>query len=281
VLPNSIHRNLVDGDKLHHNQAVPDKARIANFWSRTPCGSRLADGLQLGTPEFFEATEASRYRQEPFVRKFARFAHWKGKKVLEVGCGIGTDLSLFAQCGAQAWGVDLTYTSALLAARRLAYRRVLPRVMVADSEALPFPDGSFDLVYTWGVIHHTPNTETAAKEILRVARPGGRVVAMIYNRRSLVALQAYIVYGLCRGRPFRPLREIIAAHLESPGTKAYTADEARKLFAGLENLRITPVVTPYDLRIGRNRFLPPRVGAVVPRALGYFLVVEGSKPSPS
>ena len=86
---------------------------------------------------------------------------------------------------------------------------------------------------------------------------------MIYNRHSLVALQAYFVYGLLRGRPLRPLREIIASHLQSPGTKVYTAAEAREMFASLENMSVTPVVTPYDLRIGRNRFLPARVGALI------------------
>ncbi len=101
---------------------------------------------------------------------------------------------------------------------------------------------------------------------------------MIYNRHSLVTLQAYLIYGLLNGRPLRPLSEIIASHLESPGTKAYTASEARQLFAFLDNLRVTPVVTPYDLRIGRHRFLPSWMAKLVPARLGYFLVVEGTKP---
>lgn len=254
------------------------KGDVARFWNDNPCGSRMANGSAPGTPEFFDRTEAERYRREPFVADFARFQQWQGKKVLEVGCGMGTDLSMFARFGAQVWGVDLTPASAAIAAGRLAYHGGRPRITVGDSELLPFPDGAFDLVYSWGVIHHTPNTPAAARELLRVARPGGKVLAMIYNRRSLVALQAYLVYGLLRGKPFAPLKEIIADHLESPGTKAYTVREARELFAGMQDIRVTPVVTPYDLRIGRDRFMPSWAGRFVPSSLGYFLVVEGIKP---
>jgi SAM-dependent methyltransferase len=216
------------------------KSDVAKFWNDNPCGSGLANGSTPGTPEFFDRTEAERYRREPFVADFARFQQWRGKRVLEVGCGMGTDLSMFARYGAQTWGVDLTPASAAIAARRLVYHGGQPRITVGDSELLPFADGAFDLVYSWGVIHHTPNTPVAARELLRVARPGASVVAMIYNRRSLVAMQAYLLYGLLRGKPFASVKEIIAAHLESPGTKAYTEHEARELFAGLENIRVTP-----------------------------------------
>jgi ubiquinone/menaquinone biosynthesis C-methylase UbiE len=254
------------------------KADVAKFWNDNPCGSSLGNGATPGTPEFFDRTEAERYKREPFIAQFAKFQQWRGNRVLEVGCGMGTDLSMFTRYGAETWGVDLTHASAAIAFKRIAHHGAQPRIMVGDSELLPFPSDVFDLVYSWGVIHHTQNTPAAARELLRVARPGGKVVAMIYNRRSLVALQAYLVYGLFRGRPFAPVKDIIAAHLESPGTKAYTVDEARALFSGLQDMRVTPVVTPYDLRIGRNRFIAPWVGTLVPARLGYFLVVEGIKP---
>jgi SAM-dependent methyltransferase len=261
-----------------HNEQSADKQKVAGFWNSNPCGSSLGNGAGAGTAEFFERTEAERYRREPFIDKFARFHEWAGKRVLEVGCGMGTDLSVFARSGAEAWGVDLTPASAAIASNRLIHHRTSPRVIVGDSESLPFPDGVFDLVYSWGVIHHTPDTGAAARELFRVARAGGKVLAMIYNRHSLVTLQAYLMYGLLNGRPLRPLRDIIASHLESPGTKAYTVAEARQLFAFLDHVRVTPVVTPYDLRIGRDRFLPSWMAKLVPARLGYFLVIEGTKP---
>jgi SAM-dependent methyltransferase len=253
------------------------KADVAKFWNENPCGSSLGNGASPESREFFDRTEVERYRREPFIARFARFDQWRGKRVLEVGCGTGADLSMFARSGAETWAVDLTSASAGIAFNRLAYHGVQPRIMVGDSELLPFPDGVFDLVYSWGVIHHSPNTPAAARELMRVTRGGGQVVAMIYNRRSLVALQAYLMYGLLRGKPFAPIRDIIAANLESPGTKAYTVDEARELFPGLQNVRVTPVVTPYDLRVGRNRFMPSWVGSLIPSRLGYFLVVEGTR----
>jgi ubiquinone/menaquinone biosynthesis C-methylase UbiE len=261
-------------------QLVANKTEISQFWNARPCGSWLAAGAEPGSHEFFDRTEAIRYSREPFIKHFARFEEWKEKYVLEVGCGMGTDLSMFARHGAKTWGVDLTLAGASLAKQRLVYHRSTPRIMQADAENLPFPDGIFDLVYSWGVIHVTPDTVKAARELTRVARPGGRVVAMIYNRRSLVALQTYFYYGLFRGRIYRSLGDAIAAHLESPGMKSYTISEAHNLFEPLlDEIRVTPVVTPYDVRIAREHFLPEWVRTLVPSRLGYFLVIEGLKPA--
>jgi SAM-dependent methyltransferase len=131
------------------------------------------------------------------------------------------------------------------------------------------------LVYSWGVIHHTPDVAAAAAEIVRVVKPGGRICVMIYHRHSLVALQAWILNGLLRGRPLRTLKDVIASHIESPGTQAFTVREACRLFPGIEPLTATTVVTPYDVRIARSRFLPRWVQRLVPRRFGWFLVVEG------
>ncbi|MDO8432779.1 MAG: methyltransferase domain-containing protein [Candidatus Binatus sp.] len=219
-----------------------------------------------------------RYQREPFIQRFARFDEWSGKSVLEVGCGTGSDLSMFARHGAHTFGLDLTHAGATLATQRLRHHKAAGSAMVADCESAPFADDTFDLVYSWGVIHHSPNTALAAKEIVRVTKPGGRIVVMIYNRKSLVALQAYLMYGFLKGRPTRPLADIMASHLESPGTKAFTEDEARAMFSTLEDVRITPVVTIYDLRIGRERFLPQWMCSLVPQRLGYFMVIDGRKP---
>jgi hypothetical protein len=101
---------------------------------------------------------------------------------------------------------------------------------------------------------------------------------MIYQRRSMVALQAWILHALLKGRPWRSLGDVVWSHIESIGTKAYTGAEARRLFADLTDLRVTPVVTRYDMRIGRTRYLPRWLQRLVPAALGWFLVVEGRKP---
>lgn len=260
------------------NDPPAPKKAVEDFWNRTPCGSRYGERTAAGSHEFFLATAQARYRLEPFIANFARFAAWRGKRVLEVGCGTGVDQAEFARHGAEAYAVDLTFNGCHLTAQRLQHHHACARIARADCEHLPYPDASFDFVYSWGVIHHSPDTPAAASELVRVARPGGRVLAMVYNRHSLVALQAYVVHGLLRGRPWRGISAIIGEHLESPGTKVYSLRQARALLPGVEEVRVTPVITPYDLRfLGRERYLPAGCARLVPRRLGYFLVIDAVK----
>ena len=107
------------------------------------------------------------------------------------------------------------------------------------------------------------------------------MIAIVYNSRSLVALRTYLRYGLSSGKPATPISQIAADHVESPGTKVYTREQAADLFTDLLNISVTPVITRYDLRITKNRFLPLWIGRLLPPALGFFLVVSGNKPANS
>lgn len=254
-----------------------DKQAVRAFWQATPCGTRELRE-EPGTRAYFDRLERERDRLEPFIGAFARFAERRGQRVLEVGVGAATDFVRFARAGARLTGVDLTPRAVELARQRLALEGLEADVREADAEALPFEDGSFDFVYSWGVVHHTPRTERAVAEILRVVRPGGRVCVMVYHRRSLVALQAWLLYALLRGRPWMRVSEVLARHVESPGTRAFTRRETRELFAGFDDLVITPVVTAYDLRLSRRLRLPLRWGRLLPPALGWFLVVTARRP---
>lgn len=253
------------------------KERVREFWEAEPCGTRDIN-LQEGTPEFFERLERERTEREPFIGGFARFLEQRDRRVLEVGVGAGTDFIRFARAGAHATGVDLTEHGVELTKRRLALEDLQANVIKADAEHLPFEDDSFDFVYSWGVIHHTENPEHAASEIARVTRPGGHVCVMVYHRRSLVGFQSWLIHGLGRGKPLKSLSDLIWHHHESIGTRAYTMSEAKRLFPAVVDIEVTPVVTPYDLRVGRNRFLPRRFQRIVPDRLGWFLVIEGRKP---
>jgi ubiquinone/menaquinone biosynthesis C-methylase UbiE len=252
------------------------KSSAKQFWEEAPCGSGDAH-KPIGTREFFEEVERQRYRGDDFMPSVVGFDQWRGKRVLEVGCGLGTDLLQFARGGAEVYGIDLTAAGAALTRKRLELYGFKGELSVGDSESLPFNDNCFDLVYSWGVIHHTPDTASAAREIVRVCKPGGRVLVMVYHRRSLLALQAWVLFGLLRGQPFKSPRELIAEHVESPGTKSYTAQQARELFAGLKNVEIQRIVTRYDLRIGRRTFLPSWLRKIVPSNLGWFMVINGAK----
>ena len=178
--------------------------------------------------------------------------------------------------GADLSGIDLTEAGIDLTSRRLKAEGLHSDLRVADAEALPFPDDHFDVVYSWGVIHHSPDTKLAAREILRVLRPGGRFCVMVYNLNSFVAVQAWLVHGAASGRPRKSRLELIAEHVESPGTKAFTPAEAIDLFPGCDT-RLETVVTAYDMRVGRRRFLPQWTWKLVPRQLGWFHILSGTK----
>lgn len=241
------------------SQATKDAVRA--HWETDPCGSRLAEA-EPGSREFFDQVEAERYRLEPFIPAFAEFDRWRGKRVLEVGVGLGTDFVRFARAGAQATGIDLTEAAARLVRTRLELEGLDAEVRAADAESLPFPDVSFDLVYSWGVLHHTPDTPRALAEIRRVLAPGGEARIMLYSRRSWFALGVWGKTALLRRRPWRSLEDVLADHVESPGTKAYTQPELEQLFAGFAQTSYRRWVTPYDRRVGGplTRLAGPRFG---------------------
>lgn len=253
--------------------AEVEKTEIRQFWEDVPCGSKHANAPE-GTAEYFAQVEHKRYELEPFIHRFADFEGSRGKRLLEIGVGLGTDFVQAVRAGAIATGIDLTDHSVGLVRRRLELEGLHADVLQADAEALPFADASFDRVYSWGVLMVTPDTRTAVHEAIRVLRPGGELCAMIYSRQSWVAYGLWLRYALLAGRPTRRLDEVIASHMESTGMKAYTKAQLRELFYGLENLRLDKVATPYDRRVGG-----PLVRLTGDR-LGWFTVIRGRKPAP-
>ncbi|MBV9956904.1 MAG: class I SAM-dependent methyltransferase [Acidobacteria bacterium] len=159
------------------------KERVRAFWQAHPCGTKFADAAP-GTRLFFERVEEHRYRTEWHIPAAADFGSARGLKVLEIGCGLGTDGAQFARAGADYTGVDLTEAAVELARRRFELFGLPGTFRTADAENLDFADDTFDLVYSHGVLHHTPDTERAVREVHRVLKPGGRAVVMLYHRDS-------------------------------------------------------------------------------------------------
>jgi ubiquinone/menaquinone biosynthesis C-methylase UbiE len=243
------------------------KERVKSYWQAEPCGTSTAEA-EVGTRQFYDEVEQRRYELEPFIPAFAQFERWSGKRVLEIGVGLGTDFTRFARAGADLTGIDLTEAAVAAVSRRLALEGLDAELSVADAEQLPFPDGSFDLVYSWGVLHHTPDTQAALAEVRRVLEPGGEARVMLYSRRSWVALGVWLRYGLGSGRPWRSIADLLAEHMESPGTKAYTQTELERLFSSFSDVEYTRFVTPYDRRVGG-----PLAG-VLPSRLGWFVGIR-------
>jgi ubiquinone/menaquinone biosynthesis C-methylase UbiE len=254
--------------------AVASTDRVRDYWEKRPCGSD-GDPFPEGSEPYFRWLTENRYALEPFIERAAQFDRRKGRRVLEVGFGAGTDAERFARSGAIYTGVDLTAHGVDLGKRRFELAGLEGDLRQANAERLPFADGEFDFVYSWGVIHHSPDTAAAAAELERVCRPGGEICCMVYNRRSLYALQGKIAYGWLRGRPGRSIDEIASEHFESPGTKLLDEPGFRRLFPRLEKVRVSFEVTPYDVRVSRRAYLPAPVRALVPRRFGYFMILEG------
>lgn len=232
------------------------KEQVRSYWNKASCGTEFINQQKFSS-SYFEEIEEFRYTIEPEIFSFAQFTRYHNKKMLEVGVGAGTDFLQWIRAGAQAHGIDLTQEAIDNVQQRLALYNLKPEeLLVADAEQLPYENNYFDLVYSWGVIHHSPNMEQCLNEIIRVAKPGGTVKVMIYNRRSLFAYYRYILCALFKGKPFQSLKTVLFNHQESPGTKAYTFKEIKKLISTLpvELTSLKAPVTQHDLLYYKNKF---------------------------
>jgi ubiquinone/menaquinone biosynthesis C-methylase UbiE len=266
----------------------PYKAIVRGFWEAASCGEIYAEGSSA--PEKLRQHSEARYRLEPYIRDFARFEEGSGQDVLEIGVGMGADHVEWAKSGPRHLaGIDLTPRAVAWTVQRLETYGFASDVQEADAENLPFPDNSFDIVYSWGVVHHSPDTQRAFSEAHRVLRPGGTLRVMIYHRPSVVGLMLWARYGLAAGHPTRSLTDVYARHLESPGTKGYTIAEARPLVAPFGACRVRSTVSFGDLLIGEvgqqhaglgltlaKKFWPRPVIRRLPM-LGLYLLIEAKK----
>jgi ubiquinone/menaquinone biosynthesis C-methylase UbiE len=242
---------------------MPDdalKERVRQFWNQQSCDTQVAASAKFSR-EYFEEIETFRYRDQPFIHSFAQFTRYRGRKVLEVGFGAGTDFIQWLRAGALASGIDLTPEALENLRRRIEiYQLPKPeRIGVGDAENLPFPADSFDLGYSFGVLHHSPDTVKAIEELVRVIRPGGELKMMLYNRRSIYAVNQWIKHALLKGRPWTSIARVIFNHMESLGTKAYTRHELQHMLSRLPlaNIQIHTEITSADY-LSASAFPPLR-----------------------
>ena len=222
-----------------------NKQNVFNFWNEASCGEDLL--LETMDKEGYLNQSHSRYILEPFIKDFAKFSQYGSKNVLEIGVGLGSDHQQFAEAGAVLSGIDLTQRAIDHARSRFELFNLHSNLSVGDAEALDFKDNMFDLVFSWGVIHHSPNTSKAVSEIHRVLKPGAQAKVMIYYKWSMVGLMLWVRYALLALKPWKSLSSVYAEFLESPGTKAYSVKEAKALFAAFHSVEISTVLTHGDL----------------------------------
>jgi ubiquinone/menaquinone biosynthesis C-methylase UbiE len=260
------------------------KDQTQNQWDNNPVGSQYAQGAKPRTLQWYLEIEAHRYQQyAPWMPETMEFAKHSGEDVLDIGGGMGTDLAQFAKHGARVTDVDLSGGHLALAQENLALRGLTGRFVHHDAETLPFEDSSFDVVYSNGVIHHTPHTERVVREIYRVLRPGGRAIVMIYAESSLYYWRNVVLWVALRGEGLltRSMGDILSRTVErtendaQPLVKVYTRPSARWLFKDFTDVSIAQrQMEPWELPRPLTRFLP-----AIERVAGWNLIVKARKPA--
>jgi ubiquinone/menaquinone biosynthesis C-methylase UbiE len=224
---------------------MEEKKLVKDFWNEASCGEELY--LKGFDKDSYLNQSTIRYSLEPEIIEFAEFPKFKGKRTLEIGVGLGADHQKLAEHGAILSGIDLTPRAINHTKRRFELMGLNSELQIADAENLPFEDNSFDAVYSWGVLHHSPDTQKAVNEVYRVLKQGGLAKIMIYNKHSLIGYMLWTRYALLKFKPFKSLNIIYSDHLESPGTKAYTYNEAKILFSKFDIESIDSPLTHADL----------------------------------
>jgi 2-polyprenyl-3-methyl-5-hydroxy-6-metoxy-1,4-benzoquinol methylase len=160
---------------------------VQRYWDEHVHAWKIASH-EVGTPEFFAETERYRFEKLHYLPRLVDFGAYRGQTLLDVGCGLGNDLSRFARGGAVVTGIDLSPRAIELATRNFTQRGLHGQFHVMNGEALEFPDASFDVVYCHTVLHFTPDPARMVAEIHRVLRTGGRAILMTVNRKSWLFL---------------------------------------------------------------------------------------------
>ena len=221
-------------------QLGAEKQLAREQWSQDPCGAKYGAKYEFATREFFDEVERHRYQEyAPWMPEVMGFQKFKGRRLLEVGCGMGTDLLQFARGGAFCTGIDITPRSVEVSSLHFGLYDMRADFVLGDGERLPFADEGFDVVYSNGVLHHTPDTERAVRELHRVLRPDGVAKVMLYHRDSLYYWSEIVLHrGVLRGHFLRghSPEEIMSRYVEysehgaRPLVKVYSQKQARSLF---------------------------------------------------
>lgn len=263
-----------------------EKQRSREQWGQDPCGAVYAKGFEFGTREFFDEVERYRYEEyAPWMREAMGFDRFAGKRLLEIGCGMGTDLLQFARGGASVTGLDLTPRHIEISKKRFEIYGFSADFLLGDAEILPIDDGTFDVVYSNGVLHHTPDTAKAVREVHRVLKPGGVAIVMLYNRSSLyfwagLMLQRGVLKGeLLKYSPEEIMSRYVeySEHEALPLVKAYTRQQARDLFAPFSRVNIeVNQLTRGELKF-ISRFISNKMFDRLSRKWGWNLIIKAVK----
>ena len=209
--------------------------RVREYWNRHIHDLDIS-ASPPGTREFFSDLDQYHFEKLHHLPRLIDFAAYRGKQVLDVGCGAGTDLARFARGGAIVTGVDISPSAIALARQNFAQQGLSADLREADGERLPFPDSEFDFVFAHGVVQYTANDKALVEECRRVLKPGGTAVFQVYNRISWLN-------GLSK------VMKVPLEHEDAPVLKRYSAAEFRALLSGFRDIRIVEERFPVKSRL--------------------------------
>ncbi len=226
---------------------------VKNYWNNRPCNIRHSS-KSFGTKEYFDDVEWRKYFVEPHIPAFAQFDCWRGKKVLEIGCGIGTDTINFARAGAQVTAVELSEESLKVAKTRAEVFGFSNSIKFYNTNAEELsksvPIEKYDLVYSFGVIHHTPHPEKIILEIKKYCNSLTEVRIMLYSKWCWKTFWILVKYG--KGKFWRA-KELMAKYSEaqigSPISYTYSFADVRKLMQDFKIIEIyKDHIFPYSIQ---------------------------------
>lgn len=245
------------------------KRDVKDFWNRNVCQTEFIKKKEWGTKPFFEETERVRYKYHFYLHEL--FKHMQSLKpkgrLLEIGCGMGTDLAQLARLDFDVTGIDLTNEAISLAEKRFKLFDLKADLKTDDAENLSFNDKTFDIVYSFGVLHHTPDTQKSIDEVHRVLNKDGVAVIMLYHRNSF----NYVIHRILNA-PFDGNKKD-----RCPIERCYTKKEIYSLFSKYSdvNLKIEYLMTTgfgliWDLV---PRFIHKWLG----QNFGWHIIIEAKK----
>lgn len=271
-------KQIVTGDRY--------KDEVQRQWNNDAAGSHYVRDASPNTLEWFKEVEAYRYGQyAPWMLEVMEFSQHPGQKLLELGGGIGTDLSQFAGHGALTTDLDLSAGHLALAKENFKLRGLHGEFIHHDAETLPFEDDTFDVVYSNGVIHHTPNTKAVVQEIRRVLKPGGKAIIMVYAENSLHYWRNLVWAIGVKEEALRSqsMGEIMSRSVERsdnaaarPLVKVYTPARLRNLFDGFEDLTLLRRQMVSDEKPRLLTFVPL---TTLEKIMGWNLIIKARKPA--
>jgi ubiquinone/menaquinone biosynthesis C-methylase UbiE len=271
----------LDQIDLHKEQAQKQ-------WNANPCGASDGDGAcEKGSLEFFDSVRKSRYEvSDTWMKKKIPFSTGKDKKLLEIGFGMGSDLLTWCESGAEVHGIDITPEHFRLAQANFALHGQKADLKLADASDIPYPSNSFDIVYSNGVLHHTPDTVRCISEAYRVLKPGGQLIFTMYHFYSAFHFFDKLLFqGLCQGKLFTLGYHGLMSTTEKmadginikPLVKTYSKRQLKTMLADFSTVKFEIALFNRGHIPIVGRFIPPFLENFIARWIGWYIVAYATK----